>query len=114
MAKSAVEKMNDYRARMKEKGGKIFSITMAPEEVLAVNTVGKCSYPELPNTTEVMRKMVAETVQWNLQLLKEMDILKIEHGADDEMVMLYIQNEFERKQPLKAGYFLEALGKVQG
>jgi hypothetical protein len=113
MALTPAEKMTAYRARMKEKGGKIFSITMPHEEVNAVNIIGKCSYPGL-NTTDVMRKMVSETAQWNLQLLKEMDSLKTKFNADSETIELYVQNEIERKQPLKARKFLEMLSKVQG
>lgn len=108
MATTAAERMQAYRQRLKDRGGKVFRVTLSPDEVRMIETIGRHNYPDF-NLDEVIRAMLNADCVRLRKMVDEQIKLRDEFGVDDETIDLYVEVERDKTEPSTAEQFLEFL-----
>lgn len=108
MALSPAERMQAYRQRLKERGGKVFRVTLSPDEVGTIEMIGRQNYPGF-EVDEIVRAMLNADCVRLRKMVDEQIKLRDEFGADDETIDLYVQIERDKTTPSTAEQFLELL-----
>lgn len=109
MAMTPAEKMAAYRKRLKEKGGKVFVMTLSPEELRMIEIFGQCYCPGLDHD-EVIRAILASSFKQVKRMLEEEIKLTDDFNATKEFVegyKQYVRWDFELGHVLTAEQYLD-------
>lgn len=107
-AKSAAQKMQEYRNRLKEKGGKKLSITLLPEHVKMIELIGKYEYPGL-DFDIVVRVLLNGICNHTSKVIQQQLRLREEFNAPQDVIDRYVKFEKFKGIPATAEEFLEQI-----
>ncbi len=103
-------RQNEYRARLKAKGGRKVSITLSPEMVEATKLLGSKLLPDF-DVDDVVRAFIMVTTNRALKIFQEKQKLE-EIGANEKVIDGYVENELLRGEPLTCKQYLLSLKEV--